>query len=371
MSSSSMRFNKVFGIALATSLAFATAGCATPVVSSTPTPVAYKACMVSNRAGFDDSGANAAAYFGLLQSQAQYGPKTSVVQVSSNADIDEFTGALEKLIGRDCNLIFGVGQQLVAPIRIVATANPNVNFALIDAVLTDPKGSELQLANVQNLEFDASQAAYLAGYLAASQSRGSVIGVVAGAKSQANYRQVWAFQKGVEYFDSRHNKNTVLVGALGENIANWNFAGNNPTKQSLRSRISGMVGAGADVIYPVGLSGLVTANIVSALPGTLVLGSDSDWWAQSGFESYKKIVLASMVKKISDAVVLAVGKAVSGTFVGGTGGSWLGTLETGDVSLTGQHDVPYGVGVQGELDSIKADLIGGKIVIPDLPTGVL
>jgi len=326
--------------------------------------------MVSSREGFEDSGANAAAYFGLLQSEAQFGPRTSVVQVSSNAGIDEFTSALNKLVDRDCNLIFGVGQQLVAPIRIAATGHPTVNFALVDAVLTDAKGAELGLANVQNLEFDATQSAFMAGYLAASQASGSSVGVVAGAKSQANYRQVWAFKKGVEYFDAKHQRTTVLIGALGDDISTWNFAGNKPARQSLSSRISGMIGAGADVVFPVGLSGLLIAKLVSSHPGGLVIGTDSDWASQLGFAPYKSMVLASIEKKISDAVVLAVGKAVAGTFVGGTGGSWLGTLETGDVTLTSQRNVNYGAGIQGELDSIKSDLINGKILIPELPTGL-
>ena len=371
MSSSFKGFRGLCGLALAAAIALSTTGCSTPVVSSTPTPVAFKACMVSSREGFDDSGVNAAAYFGLLQSEAQYGPRTSVVQVSANAGIDEFSGAISKLIDRNCNLVFGVGQQLVAPIRMAATGHPSVNFALVDAVLTDSKGSELQLNNVQNLEFDATQAAFLAGYLAASQSNGSPVGVVAGAKSQANFKQVWAFQQGVRYFDAKHFKNTVVIGAMGENISSWNFAGNNPTTQSLTSRISGMIDAGASVIYPVGLPGHLVANLVAAHSGELVIGSDSDWWAQPGFAQVKSVVLASMVKKVSESVVSAVGKAVAGNFVGGTGGNWLGTLETGDVALTVQHDIAYGAGVQGELDAIKTDLVNGRILIPALPTGLV
>jgi basic membrane protein A len=245
-----------------------------------------------------------------------------------------------------------------------------VKFALVDAVLTDSKGAELELANVQNLEFDAAQAAFLAGYLAASQATGASVGVLAGAKSQANYRQVWAFKKGIECFDAKHFKTTVLIGAMGDDISNWNFAGNNPTNQSLNSRISGIAGAGATVIYPVGLSGLLTSRLVAKHPGVLVIGSDSDWWAQSGFSSVKGIVLASITKKISDAVVLSVGKAVAGTFVGGTGGNWLGTLQTGDVSLSVQHDVIFGVGIQGELDALKSDITNGNVLIPELPTGL-
>ena len=366
MSFSSMSFKRVLGAALAVTAALSTAACATPVVSSTPTPVAFKACMVSSREGFNDSGANAAAYYGLLQSEAQFGPRTSVVQVAPDAGIDDFSAALNKLVKRDCNLVFGVGQQLVAPVRMAATAHPEVKFALVDAVLTNGNGTQLDLPNVKNIEFDATQAAFMAGYLAASQTGSSTIGLIAGARSHANLNQVYAFRQGVQYFDSKHAKSTVLIGAIGDAPETWSFLGSNPTKQAIHYKISGMTNAGADVVYQVGLPGLYVTKLVAVHPDVLVIGADSDWWTQPGFTDFKKVVLASGTKKIADAVVRTVGDAVSGIYLGGTGGSWLGTLGTGDVQLTEQHDVPYSIGIQSELDSIKADLISGKLSIDAL-----
>ena len=60
-------------MALAGLAVMGTSACATEQVSASPTPVAYKACMISSREGFSDSGINAEAYYGLLQSEAQFG----------------------------------------------------------------------------------------------------------------------------------------------------------------------------------------------------------------------------------------------------------------------------------------------------------
>jgi basic membrane protein A len=269
-------------------------------------------------------------------------------------------------VKRDCNLVFGVGQQLVASVRMAATAHPEVKFALVDAGLSSGNGNQLDLPNVKNIEFDATQAAFMAGYLAASQTGSSTIGLIAGARSHANLNQVFAFRQGVPYFDSKHSKSTVLIGAIGDAPETWSFLGSNPTRQAIHYKISGMTNAGADVIYGVGLPGLYVTKLVSVHPDVLVIGTDSDWWTQPGFADFKKVVLASTTKKIADAVVRTVGDAVSGIFVGGTGGSWLGTLGTGDVMLTEQHDVPYSIGIQSELDSIKSDLISGRLSIDAL-----
>lgn len=343
-----------------------TSACATEQVSASPTAVAYKACMVSSREGFSDSGINAEAYYGLLQSEAQFGPSVSVVQVGANATIDDFTAALKKLVNRNCNLIFGVGPQLVAPVRQVATANPTVDFALVDASLANGDGSPLELSNVKNLQFDTTEVAFQAGYLAASQTAGASIGLVGGVRNAANYNTVWGFRAGVAYYDQRHNKSTVVIGAIGEAPETWNFAGRDAGKQELHNRVSGMVNAGADVIFPVGITGTTIAQTVASYPNVKLIGSDVDWWNQKVYAAQKPVILASMVKEIANVVAETVGSAVAGNFVGGSGGAWLGTLAAGNVWLTEQHSILYGMGMQAELDSLKADLHSGKIEIPAL-----
>jgi basic membrane protein A len=354
---------RAVGAALAAALLLSSSACARQEVSSTPTPVAFKACMVSNRDGFQDGAANAAAYYGLLQSEAQFGPRTSAIQMGADATIDDFKAALTKLVSRHCNLIFGVGQQLIAPIRQAAQANPGVDFALVDATLSSSTGSELALRNVKNIEFDSTQAAFIAGYLAAAKTASSSVGVVGGAKSEANLNEVTAFKQGVAYFDLQQSETTVVLGAIGESTQAWNFAGRNLTDAQVGGRVANLVNAGADVVFGVGLSGLQLAKLVASHAGTKLIGSGTDFWSQTEFANFKGIMLASIVKNFSDAVVKTVGDAVAGNFIGGTGGSWLGTLESGDVSLSQEHDISYGMGLQSELDSIRSDLISGKIVV--------
>jgi basic membrane protein A len=228
-------------------------------------------------------------------------------------------------------------------------------------------GGELNLANVKNLEFDTTQAAFLAGYLSASKAAGSSIGVLGGARNASNYATLWAFRSGVLYFDQKHDKNTVLIGAIGEAPETWNFAGKTFNKQELHDRVSAMVNAGADVIVPIGISGSTIASVIGAYPQVKMVGSTVDWWAQGIYAGQKTQILASIVKRIANTVVVTVGSAVAGNFVGGSGGVWLGTIASGDVWLTAQHQIDYGMGMQTELDSIRADLQNGNLEIPLLP----
>jgi len=162
-------------------------------------------------------------------------------------------------------------------------------------------------------------------------------------------------------------KNTVLIGAIGEAPETWNFAGKTFNKQELHDRVGAMVNAGADVIVPIGISGSTIASVIGAYPQVKMVGSTVDWWAQGIYAGQKTQILASIVKRISNTVVVTVGSAVAGNFVGGSGGAWLGTIASGDVWLTVQHQIDYGMGMQTELDSIRADLQNGNLEIPLLP----
>jgi basic membrane lipoprotein Med (substrate-binding protein (PBP1-ABC) superfamily) len=67
-------FKRVVGLTIGALVAVGMlSGCTPEVVSATPTPVDYKACMLSDVGGFSDGGLNQSAYYALQQAKVQFG----------------------------------------------------------------------------------------------------------------------------------------------------------------------------------------------------------------------------------------------------------------------------------------------------------
>jgi len=77
---------------------------------------------------------------------------------------------------------------------------------------------------------------------------------------------------------------------------------------------------------------------------------------------YCKYMLTSVTKGITAAVKTAVLAAAGGTFP--TGGTYVGTLANGGVTLAPYHDFASKVpaSLQAEIKTIKQEIISGKIV---------
>lgn len=128
----------------------------------------YLACMVSDEGGFDDQSFNQSGREGLEKAEADLGVKTITVESESSAD---YPTNIDNLIQQNCNIIIGVGFNLATDLTTAAQANPDVDFALIDAPFTDTSDTVVELENAKPLLFTTAQSAYLAGYAAAAMSK--------------------------------------------------------------------------------------------------------------------------------------------------------------------------------------------------------
>ncbi len=175
--------------------AVALVGCASgpgagPTGSSTPTPTpgAFKACMVADESGFDDGGANQQAHNGLMQAATDL--KILVGQAQSDAESD-YASSIASLVGAQCSLIVTVGAQHAADTQAAAQTNPSVKFLLVDAQPAEPR------PNLKPLLFDLADAAFLAGYVAAAQTPSGTVAL--GEQTDEPYRN--GFAAGVDYFN--------------------------------------------------------------------------------------------------------------------------------------------------------------------------
>ena len=96
--------------------------------------------------------------------------------------------------------------------------------------------------------------------------------------------------------------------------------------------------------------------------GLLIIGVDADWYDTA--PEYQDVELTSVLKNMDVSVKQASKDVIDGTF---SGGSFVGTLENGGVSLAPLHNFEDKVSdeTKGELDAIAKDIIAGNIVIAD------
>ena len=99
-----------------------------PAASEEPT-VDIQPCIVSDEGGFDDRSFNQLGAEGLRAAAEGLGVEPIEVESSSPAD---YAPNLDSVIAEGCNMVVAVGFSLAEATGAAATANPDINFAIID-----------------------------------------------------------------------------------------------------------------------------------------------------------------------------------------------------------------------------------------------
>ncbi|WP_028050959.1 BMP family protein [Cellulomonas sp. URHD0024] len=319
----------------------------------------FKGCIVSDSGGFNDKSFNESALNGLNKVKTDQGIQTA--QAESKTD-DAYAPNINNLISQDCNMIVSVGFKLSTATGDAATANTDVDFALVDSLPTDADGKAIELPNVKPLQFDTAQAAYLAGYLAAGTSKTGKVGTYGGLAIPTVTVFMDGFADGVAKYNEVKGKDVKLLGwDKGTQKGLFNPPEAPFAPGSGKANADSLVAQGADVILPVaGGAALDALTTAKATPGTLVIWVDSDGALVNPDSS--SVILTSVMKLIDAAVESAVTDAAGGKF---DAAPYVGTLENGGVGLAPYHDLDSAVpaDLKAEVDQLKADIISGKITV--------
>ncbi|MGA1835623.1 BMP family ABC transporter substrate-binding protein [Herbiconiux sp. 11R-BC] len=332
------------------------AGCASaPSTSSSSSATAaasdFIPCMVSDSGGFDDKSFNQAGYEGILEASAALG--VTPVTVQSNADTD-FTPNIDQLVSQNCNLIISVGFLLADATKAAATANPSVNFSIID-------DSSISLPNVKPIVFDTAQAAFLAGYTAASYSKSGIVGTFGGMQIPSVTIFMDGFVDGVNYYNQQKG---TTVKPIGWDVAaqTGSFTGGFAAGVEAKTAAQGLIDQGADVIMPVGGPIFLSAGeaIKDSGKDIAMIGVDSDNYLTA--PDIKSLFLTSVMKGVKAGTEDVVNSAAAGKF---DATPFIGTLKNDGVGIAPFHDFESKVAstLQGELDKIKAGIIDGSITV--------
>lgn len=312
----------------------------------------FTACIVSDSGGFDDQSFNQSS-FDALKTMADAGD-IKMKSAESQQDSD-FATNLNGMVAAKCSLTYSVGFLLADATKAAATANKDMHFAIID-------DNSIDLPNVKSLTYDTAQAAYLAGYVAAAQSKTGTVATFGGMKIPTVTIFMSGFAQGIEKFNEDNGKSVKLLG-WDEAKQDGTFTGDFEKQDKGKQITQNFLEQGADVIMPV--AGPVGKGAATAVKEAKAAGKDVAlvWVDSDGYESapqYKDLMLTSVIKAMDASVEDVTKQAKDGKF---TGEAYVGTLENGGVSIAPFHDFDSKVSDETKkaVEDLKQQIIDGKI----------
>lgn len=366
-----MRKALVGGIAaLAATTALAACGDAPEESSASETPgdgessattTDYLPCIVSDAGGFDDKSFNQLSFEGVSEAAAELG--TEPVAVESNSEND-YGPNLQSLVDQGCNTIVTVGFALASATKESATANPDIEYILIDDAADGGDDGETfdgqaDVANIKPLLYDTAQAAFLAGYAAADYTKTGVVGTYGGQPFPTVTIFMDGFKQGVEYYAQEKGKDVKVVGWDGKD---GSFTGGFEANETATNTARQLLDQDVDVILPVGgpiYQGALTAIEDSGKDVALV-GVDADFFETD--PNTQDVVLTSILKNMKVSTSEAILAAGEGEIDYST---YVGTLENDGVGLAPFHNFEDKVSdtLATELEDVKAGIIDGTIPV--------
>ena len=306
-----------------------------------------KVGLVTDVGGLNDKGFNELANTGLQQAASELGAQVEVRE--SKADTD-YVPNLQYFAAQEYDLIIGVGFLMTKSIGDVAKKFPDINFAIVDASVTDE--ALAGVPNVAGLVFKENEAGYLVGYLAGAlhkqggfegMTNKNTISSVGGLKIPPVDKFIAGYQQGAK--DAFPEIKTL-------NGYSQDFVAQDKCKELANSQI----GQGSDTVFQVaggcGLGALEAAKE----KGVWGIGVDKDQ------KDVNDRVLASAIKVVDQAVFRTAKSVQDGSFKGGEDVAF-GLAEEG-VGIASIHEsVPQEIQdeVQAQADKIK----NGEITVND------
>jgi basic membrane protein A len=314
----------------------------------------FTGCIVSDSGGFDDQSFNQTSYEGLQTVVKDKG--ITLKKAESNADSD-FEPNLNGMVKAGCDITYAVGFNLAKATKKVADANPKSHFALLDDNSATGK-------NIKNLTYETDEATFLAGYVAAAQSKTGKVATFGGQKIPTVTIFMEGFAEGVAQYNKDNNKNVKVLG--------WNSAKqdgtftNDFTSQDKGKNITkNFLDQGADIVMPV--AGPVGLGAAAAVQESKKAGNEVAlvWVDADGYKAaskYKSLMLTSAVKSMDKTVEDITAQAIDGKF---NNKPYVGTLKNGGVSIAPFHDFDSKVSdkTKKAVEDLKAKIISGEVKV--------
>lgn len=346
---------KFLSLAIALVLMLALAACgggasgsAAPAASGSAAPAGSSAAPASKAGGsgepmkvallmggpINDQGWNAEAYRGLLEVQDKLGAE---IQYTENVQASDFEEVFRGYAEMGYDLVIGHGFQFGDAAKAVATQYPDTFFAITSSDVN-------QAPNVAGLQNLNNEQGFLAGALAAMETKSGIVGCVGGMEIPSITAYVEGFKQGAAYVNPE-----VKVLA--------NYTGDFKDVAAAKQMAEAMIKEGADIItHDADASGAGVFEAVNEAPeGTYIIGAIDDQ-----YELSPERTITSAMSKLGGAIVLAAEYVQDGSIE--AKGYQFGINE-GVVYLADFRDYPISEENKTALADLEAKISSGEITV--------
>jgi basic membrane protein A and related proteins len=313
--------------------------------------------MVYALGGLGDRSFNDAANRGVMRAQEELGIEFSEAQPESESEFATFQRRFAQSSDPVYDLICAIGFLQLEATQENAQNFPDQNFMIVDEQVDQPNVASYLFREEQG----SFQVGHLAGLLTTQQfSAGAgettpdqpTVGFVGGIDSPLVRRFQAGYEAGVAYANEGANVLTAYVGSFSD-----------PTGG--REAALSMYDNGADIVYHS--AGATGSGVFQAAQQSnrYAIGVDSD---QSRTEAdFANVILASMVKRVEEAVFTSIENVVNDNFNGGEL-TTLGLERGGVETVYGQQlgpEIPQEL--KAALEQSRQAIINGDISVPTEP----
>ena len=294
--------------------------------------------LVLDRGGRDDKSFNAAAFKGASEAVKELGLELKDVESPND---HSFEPAIRSLAERGHQLIIAIGFAQKEAVEKVAPQFPQTKFAIIDA--------PIDLPNVQSRMFAEHEGSYMVGYLAGQATKSNTIGFVGGMDIPLIRRFFVAYEAGAKAANPKIKVLETYVGNTSEAWANPSRA-----KELALSHYNNK----SDIIFTAAGASSMGVFDAAEEKKLFAIGVDSNQnWVKPG------LILTSMLKRVDLAVYHIIKDTFQNKFAAGQ--SVMSLKDDGVGYAVDEYNEKLIGPYKEKLESIKADIISGKIAVPD------
>jgi len=314
--------------------------------------------MVYATGGLDDQSFNDMALEGVERAADDFGVGFQNAEPDSPGDV----GELQRNFASDggFELICCIGFVQATDLVESAGEFPDQNWMIVDAVAEDDDGPVDNVSNYVFREHEGSfQVGVIAGLLTGmdfdvgggeTNTDEKRVGFVGGQEVGLIERFEAGFTAGVAYADSEVEVTSAYTGSFSDPSTGQEIA-------------SSMYDSGADVVFhAAGASGQGVFEAASSAE-RYAIGVDDDQSLTA--PEFSDVIVASMLKRVDQAVYESVENVVDDEFLGGEI-SDLGLEENGVGAAIGQDfegELP--AEITDTIEETRDEIIAGNIVVPD------
>ncbi len=327
--------------AAASPSAAASGSAAPPSPSGAPSASELKIGMVTDIGQLEDKSFNEYSWKGVQEGAKAIGAPEPKVIVTK--DVADYKQNIDEFVGQGFNIIVTVGFLIGTDTRRAAIVNPEIQFFGVDQFVNRPAPP-----NYQGLLFAEAQPGYLAGIVAATVSKTSVIGAVGG---RSDVPPVLAYING--YRNGALSVNPKIK-VLAQYAEDFNAADKG------EAIANAMIGQKADVIFQV--AGLTGAGALRAACTKKIWGIGVDVDQHASLADAAACIITSAEKHLVNAVSQGIQRFASDGPQGGKNGNFFNDAKNDGVGLspfTNLNPVPDGL--QAKIDAALAKLKDGSL----------